>query len=228
MRLDQRRSALLPRPSAGFVAAIAERHGAERSPWPAAQRVLRRDARASIVTHVRQLFAVLFSPQVRVLIANQAGALLRAPGQPAPGTAGTAAAPAAALRTLRLQVLATRLLERESRHSSFDVHASTRVLRAVEQANHPARHGAAVPGLRARTPERVFARPPSPTQPPPAPQPAAREAERALAAPLRGAAVALPAVHKVDAAVDLDRLTREVMRGIDERLVAHRERMGRS
>lgn len=211
--------------SASFAAAVAARHGASASPWPASTRVLRHDATVCIVRQVRQLFNVVLAPRLRIALGGHAGVPEAAAGWPALGGAG--AASAMILRTLRHELFAERLLQRQSRHSSLEA-TTTRVLRAVEQVNYPASRIEAAPPVASRAPARVLARPAAVRSMAPPQLPPVAAARAPAAAPLSpwhaSAPAAAPAPRPL---VDLQLLTRDVMRGIDERIVAHRERMGR-
>ena len=223
MKADPLRHGLPASATRSFVDAIAQRHRVARAAQRM-QRMLRVAPPASVVANIRHVLCLRFSPDVRVAIATELGRVRRVLGESVPQARRIDALAAPAMRTLRHEVLTSRLLERESRVSSLDVRASSRVLRSVEEVNRvrrqrdetPARNGAA---------GRVFAHPVS-----------AAAAAAKVAAALRpaesraqrfGADTVLPPVTRaIDAAVDVNLLTRDVMRAIDERIVAHRERQG--
>lgn len=226
MRPDWRHPQRAAASSAAFAAAIAERHGIERLSRGAlgAERVLHFSAPASIVTHVRQSFALRLSPHIQLSVQPAQQSLLQVPG--AAPVVFRDAPPA--MQTLHHEAFTTRLMARETRHSSFDVRSTERVLHTIETGDRRDRAGDAAPaGSRPST--RVFARPPAAPKPVSStPVPAVEQDRLRAETPWRAELKSVPgAAHPGQAAIDVNHLTREVMRGIDERILAHRERLGR-
>ena len=227
MKLELRCAARASGRPAEFAAGVAERHGIARA-GRGAERVLHAMTRGSVVTHVRQLFALRFSPYIALAIANAFQAL-RPSVSGVAGPSATAGAPRApGMRTLRHEVLTTRLIERETRHSAFETRHQRQVLRSVApRSDVPGPTTAAAAGP-IRAAARVFAHRPSGALPAAAAVPSPAASPRTLAeGPLRHLASVVPGAKAIHAAIDVTRLTRDVMRGIDDRIVAHRERMGR-
>lgn len=224
MRPDWRHPLRAGGSSAAFVAGIAERHGIERLSR-GAERVLHFNAPPSIVTRVRRSFALRLTPYIQVSVQLAQQALLQVPG--AAPVVFRDAPPA--MQTLPHGTFTTRLMARETRHSSFDVRSTERVLHTIEAADRTGRAGDAAPA-RSRPSARVFARPPAaPTPVKSAPAPAVEHSRLGAETRWRTEVKSVPgAGHPGQAAIDVIRLTREVMRGIDDRILAHRERLGRS
>lgn len=220
---------LSARPIAGastlaFVASLAARHGLERQ-VPGAERVLRAGLRASIVMRLAQSFALRLSPAVHVHLPASLRPAMRGTEAPAAVAHEAPAAPAWPSRTLRERSVVTRLLERTSRVSCLDARAAERIERTIERI-----HRTRLEREEARAPAALAVR-----------RTLAHGPQAALAAARAGASAApatpVPASPRPFSAVpakpstlpvDVAHLTREVMRTIDERIVAHRERLGRT
>ena len=223
MKADPLRHGLPTSATRSFVDAIARRYRVARAAQRT-QRILRVAPPASIVANIRHVLSLRLSPDVRVAIATELGRVQRVLREPVPDARRINASAASTMRTLRHEVLTSRLLERESRVSSLDVRASSRVLRSVEEVNRVRRQREETPARNGAV-GRVFAHPVS-----------AAAAAAKVAAALRPAesrairfgadATPPPVSRAIDAAVDVNLLTRDVMRAIDERIVAHRERQG--
>jgi hypothetical protein len=221
MKADPLQHGLPMSATRSFVDAIAQRHSVARAAQRT-QRMLRVASRASIVANIRHVLALRFSPDVQVAIATELGRVRHVAGEPVSEAHRIDALPASTMRTLRHEALTHRLLERESRISSVDVRASSRVWRSVEEVNRVRRQREET-SARNGVVGRVFAHPVS-----------AAAAAAKVGAALRpaesravrfGADTAPPPVSRaINAAMDVNLLTRDVMRVIDERIVAHRER----
>ncbi len=209
-----------PGRGAVFAQAVAQRHGVGRAAGPL-ERVLRMHTAMGIVDRVRRMFVLNVSMRLGASVAAgaNAGRAVRplvervfADGRE------RGAATAFETRTARRDLLATRLLARETRRSILARESVLRTSELVVQASR----GARAPGPAGPALPRVLARP-APAAPAAA-RPTRDAVDQATAPSWRMDAAQRPAT----AAVDVQRLTREVMRGIDERILAHRERLGRS
>jgi hypothetical protein len=209
-----------------FAAGVARRHGIARASRPV-ERVLHAVAGPAPVIGARLSRMLVLRVAAQVTVAGAA------PGRATRGPAvvPAAAAEAASAASIR-ERLVLRLLARETRVSSLEREAATRTAALVPRPGRAP--GSERVGQRTvvRELQRVFARPAAaPAHAPAAVRPREEAAGHAATASWRlGSPLpAMPAAAAAGAgSVDVDRLTREVMRGIDERILAHRERLGRS
>ena len=205
---------------AAFAQAVAQRHGVGRGAG-ALERVLRMHTAVGIFDRVRRMFVLNVSMRLGVSVgagANAGRAVWPPVERLFADRRERGAATAFETRTAHRDVLATRLLARETRRSILARESVLRTSELVAQAGR----GARAPGPAGPALPRVLARPAPAT--PAAARPTRDAIDPAAAPSWRTGAAPPPAA----AAVDVQRLTREVMRGIDERILAHRERLGRS
>jgi hypothetical protein len=206
---------------AAFADAVAARHGGVRGARPV-ERVLRAHTGIGITPGARAAFALQLTARFALSIAAAVRSL---PGSVREILREREVAVPVEARAPRFERLVERLRERELRRSTLERRSTTRITELLRQAN------AAAPATRASAPApgqvpRVLARPASvAARAAPAPRPHEAQAGPAIASAWRiGASAPAP----VAAAIDTSRLARDVMRSIDERILAHRERMGRS
>jgi len=179
-----------------------------------------------MVTRRPQFFGLRVAPHFEVAV-SLVGRERDAAGPPSSGSIGYQQ-PAIVLRASHHESLVSRLLERETRVSAL--HVETRALVSTMLAETGRRRRGSDETTAKRAPTgvlRVLHRSPVP------------KTDAPSAAPMREAAITSRtssrlvqemerAVPHHAAPIDLASLTRGVMQAIDQRIVAHRERMGRA
>jgi len=211
-----------------FVAAHAARHRLLRVA-PDGERVLRRLPPRLTVLHWQQHVAWQWSPRF-ALRKTSVIAGGREASEPAPASAREAppAPQRLALRApQRHDVLTTRLFLRETRIASAGSSREVTIRKTIETTEAKRKEAAAAAPVPPPLP-RVLARAAAAAPAAAVPRHAAPAAGAPSTALNTRASLAAALAPRTPPAIDIDRLTRDVVRTIDQRIVAHRERMGRS
>ena len=216
-------------PAAGMAAAILRLYtpSGERADFP--EQVLRETPRMAITQQTTNRVQLHFAPRLALnayLLEKQVQVLAARPS-PKPGFAETGGGPPVYGFTLRqdqVSVLVERLVRRGVR---IDGGAEgTSATSSREPSAGPSREPAAAPLLEVFPPvQRVFQRPTSPA-PAATPQPSGDSMVTASSLRPMQAPKTAEAAHPL-AGLDINQLTEQVVRTIDRRITAQRERLGR-
>lgn len=209
----------------GFVEALRRRHAVARRGWPGVALVLARRPAPPIRSGRPLALSIASRAEVRVAIDLWLRTVLGRSIAPAPGHAATA--PPMTPRRVEAAngVLRREIVERLSRRDELHTAVITRAARAVTERVERRLQVVTAHHRREETVTevRTIARrdPPAAASPAPALAPLS-PAERA-----RVEAHAAQPVAAAARSLDVATLTTEVMRAIDQRIIAQRERLGR-